>query len=520
VVAGRTVAFGVQAGAAEVVAVTEYSFDGSRTVLGSRAAVVVAVFASFVLGVTAGYLVQTLLGIAGGVVFGVAARDLAADELRARIRGSSLLLVASVLVVAALGLRKAGVMDAVVVAMVPLAVGTTTLGALVDPVEGGGAVFAALGRTFLATVVGTLLAAALYADVFLGTVTFAWDALNDGLAGSSFFGFVVLQVELLVVGILATKAGAAAADLEPGRSADDLDTVGLFDVPRVVWALLIVQVLVLTFPGGAALFEYVLGLAGVVGFYVGVVLSSIYLHGALVVLACVLAVLPFVVLARSMAVSFVGSRPPRSLAFATGGVGFSAVVILLTSVPGVSELVTYVAGSDSVAGAFFSAYGVGPSVLAMVTGVLVVIGFCLFMYATVLSLSFVPSEASAFAFGGVALFVGACAGAFADVPAPAVFIAMAGALLTWDFGEFSTRLGAELGRFATTKPVEAVHGVGSLAVGVLAVVMAALATHFFVPVMTEVSKARALTGLGLSTIAILAFAYLATTATVEDVEEN
>ena len=86
---------------------------------------------------------------------------------------------------------------------------------------------------------------------------------------------------------------------------------------------------------------------------------------------------------------------------------------------------------------------------------------------------------------------------------------MAGAIAVWDLGEYSTTLGAELGATASTRAVEAVHGLGTLAVGSVAVVVAALATHFFVPALVSIPEGRAYTALGLVTVAILAFASLA-----------
>jgi hypothetical protein len=56
----------------------------------------------------------------------------------------------------------------------------------------------------------------------------------------------------------------------------------------------------------------------------------------------------------------------------------------------------------------------------------------------------------------------------------------------------------------------------TVAVGAVAVVVASLATHFFVPVMTAVPRDRALTALGLLAIALVAFAYLANTGAEDD----
>jgi len=492
-----------------------YSFDGSRTALGARTAVGVAVVAAALLGVSAGYALQTALGIVGGVAFGVAARDVSEDGLRERVRGSTLLVLASVFVVLAFALQKRTVSDALLVAAIPAAVGVTTVSALVDPDEVVGAVFSALLRSFVATFLGTLLAAALYADVFLTAIVGSWTVFTFLLELAPMVGFVALQFELLLVGVLATQAGRAAASLDPKRSASTVDAMGVRDVPTSVWLLLAVQLLLVAFPGGAALFNLLLALAGPVGALAAAVLSSVYLHGALLVLAAVLATLPIAAVVRRSVVKVIGNRPPKSLAYATGGVALSTVVVVVTSIPGFTALVRWLAREDAYVVDVANAYGIGPAVLASVTGVLVVVGVCMFFYVSAFGLPFVPEHASGFVFGAAALFVAAAAGAFAGAHAAAVFVAMAASLAVWDVGEYSVTLGAELGQAASTRTVEAVHVLSTLAVGVLAVVVAALATHFFVPLMTGVAERRALTALGLLSVALVAFAYLANTGTTD-----
>jgi hypothetical protein len=487
--------------------VEPYSFDDSRTTLAARTAVVVAAFAALLLGVTSGYPVQTVLGVAGGLAFGVAARDVAADSLRERVRGSALLMVASVLVVVALALQKADVVDAVLVGSVPAAVGATTLAAVVDPDEAVKPVFGALARSFVATLLGTFLASALYADVFVGTATASWGVYSRFLSELPMFGFVALQIGLVVLALVATRAARAAATFDPARSTASVSTVGLRDVPRIVWVLLAVQLFAVGFPGGSGLYSLLLAAAGPVGAIVGAVLSSVYLHAALWGLVGVLAVVPLGALARAGVVRVVGSRAPKTFAFATGGVGLSALVIVITSIPGVAGFVAWFSGGNEGVTRTVDAYGLGPATLAAVTGVLLVMGVVLFLYVAAFELPFVPRHASGFVFGALGLFVAAVSGAFAGAPAPAVFVAMAAAIAVWDVGEFAVTLGAELGQAANTRTVEAVHGLATLCVGALAVVVAALATHFFVPVMTGVPEQRALTALGLLCVALVGFAY-------------
>jgi hypothetical protein len=182
-----------------------YAFDGSRTAFGSKTAVVVAAVAASVLGVSAGYLVQTLLAVVGGVTFGIAARDVSEDGLRARVRGSSLLVLASVFVVAALALEKANVVDAVLVGAIVATMSVTMLAALVDPDEAIKPVFAALARSFVATLLGTMLAGALYANLFTAIAVGSWSLFAAALAATPMAGFVALQVEFLLVGLLAGR---------------------------------------------------------------------------------------------------------------------------------------------------------------------------------------------------------------------------------------------------------------------------------------------------------------------------
>jgi hypothetical protein len=500
-----------------VAAVTDaYAFDGSRTAFGSKTAVVVAAVAVSVLGVSAGYLVQTLLAVVGGVTFGVAARDVSEDGLRARVRGSSLLVLASVFVVAAVALEKANVVDAVLVGAIVATMSVTMLAALVDPDEAIRPVFAALARSFVATLLGTMLAGALYANLFSAIAVGSWSLFAAALATTPMAGFVALQVEFLLVGLLAGRAARAAETLDPSRTERDSEVVGVMDVPRVVWVLLGVQVLLVTFPGGSWPFEFLLSLTGPAGGVVSLVLSSVYLHGAVLLLVAVLAVLPVVAFVRRSAVAAFGNRAPKTLAFASGGVGLTALVVLATSIPGFDRFVTWVAGPDSTVTSVVDVYGVGPAVLGGVSGVLLVLGVGLFFYMAAFGLPFVPEHASGFVFAAALLFVAAVAGAFGGAPAPAVFLAMAATLAVWDAGEYAVTFGSELGQDASTRSVEAVHVLATLAVGALAVGVASLATHFFVPVMTAVPRDRALTALGLLAIALVAFAYLANTGAEDD----
>lgn len=486
-----------------------YAFDGSRTAFGAKVAVVVAAVAASVLGVSAGYAVQTLLAVVGGATFGFAARDVSEDGLRDRVRGSSLLVLAAVFVVAAVALEKANAVDAVLVGAVVATMSVTTLAALVDPDEALKPVFAALARSFVATIIGALLAAALYANVFTAVVVGSWTLFTAALAVTPMTGFVALQLEFLLVGLLAGRAARAAESLDPSRTAGSTDVVGVFDVPKAVWVLLGVQVLLVAFPGGAWPFEFLLSLTGPAGAVVALVLSSVYLHGAVLLLLVVLAVLPMVAFARRSAVSVFGNRAPKTLAFASGGVGLTAIVILVTSVPGFEWFVTWLAGPESTVTSVVDVYGVGPAVLGGVSGVLLVLGIGLFFYMAAFGLPFVPEHASGFVFAAALLFVAAVAGAFSGAPAPAVFLAMAATLAVWDAGEYAVTVGSELGQAASTRSVAAVHVFATLAVGAIAVVVASFATHFFVPAMTAVPEDRALTALGLLAVALVAFAYLA-----------
>jgi hypothetical protein len=490
-----------------------YAFDGSRAAFGSKVAVVVAAVAVTVLGVSAGYALQTLLAVVGGVTFGFSARDVSEDGLRDRVRGSSLLVLASVFVVAALTLEKANAVDAVLVGAMVATMSVTMLAALVDPDEAVRSVFAALARSFVATLLGTLLAAALYANVFTATIVGSWTLFTMTLAVTPMVGFVALQVEFLLVGLLAGRAARAADRLDPGGWGGDDEVVRVVDVPLVVWGLLGVQVLMIVLPGGAWPFEFLLSLTGPAGGILALVLSSVYLHGAVLVLVAVLALLPVVAFVRRSAVGVFGNRAPKTLAFASGGVSLTVLVVLVTSIPGFDSFVTWVAGRESTVASVVDVYGVGPAILGGVSGVLLVFGIGLFFYMAAFGLPFVPEHASGFVFAGAMLFVAAVAGAFGGVPAPAVFLAMAASLAVWDVGEYAVTFGMELGQGASARSVEAVHAFATLAVGAIAVVIAALATHFFVPLMTAVPRDRALTALGLFAVALVAFAYLADTAT-------
>lgn len=491
---------------------TPYAFDDSRTELGSQLAAGIAVVAAFVLGVSAGYPVQTTLGVVGGVLFGFASGDLGEDALRRRVRGSILLVTASVFVVTALFLKKNGLFDAVLIGMVPLAVGATTLGSVTTFDETATKVLSALLRSFVVLVAGTLLGSAIYGRLFTEGLPVLWHVFGTGVTGSPFFGFVALQIEFLLIGLLAGKAGRAAADLDPARTVGDEAPPGVRDVPLGVWVLIAFQLLVLALPGGAALFGALLGLTGPVGSIVSTAFTSIYLHAALLLVVAVLAILPVVSLLRTAVIKMVGNRPPKSFAYATGGVTFVVTIIALTSLPPVVTVVKWLARGNELASNAFTAYGVGPTFLGAVTGVLAVTAVLLFFVIAVTGFSVVPDRAAGFVFGSIGLFVAACAGAFTNAPAPAVFLAMAGAIVTWDLGDYATTLGREIGSTAPSRSVLVVHSLGSLATAAVAVVVASLATHFLVPLMIGIDQQRAITALGLLMVALVTFAYLADSA--------
>lgn len=489
-----------------------YTFDDSRSQFGSRAAIAVAVFAAVVLGVGAGYPSQTALGILGGLLFGISAPKIESEQLRDRVRGSVMLLGAAVLVVVAVVAPKATPGAAILVSMLPAAVGATTLAGTTTIEDAGFPVLSALGRTFLVTLAGTILAGALYANVFSSLAGAAWGAYGLGVRNIPLFGFVALQFELLAIGLLVGKAGRAAAELNAREQAGSESPMGVRDVPLGLWALLAVQVLVLSLPGGAALFEAVILIPGLIGLVLEAVLTSIVLHAALLGLAGLLALLPGVQIARNLTVRVVGNRPPKSFAYAAGGFAFVCTVIVLTSIPGVVSLVRWLAQGSDVAISSFDTYGVAPAVLGSLTGVLALTAIFLFVFLAITGLSVVPDTAPWFALAGVTLFVASCAAALTNAPAPAVFVGMASAFLVWDFGEYGTIIGAELGRTATSRSPEVSHALASLGVAGLAVAVASVATHFLVPLMAGLSSERASTALGLLAISIVAFAYLAYTA--------
>lgn len=483
-----------------------YSFDDSRSAPSSRAAVVAAVVAAGVLGVSAGYALQTTLAVLGGLLFGRAAGAMAADDLASRVRGSGLLLGASVFVVVALVLEKDSIAGALLVGMVALAVGLTALASRTTLEAAGLPLLHAVLRSFVVLLLGTLLAAALYAQVVGSIALGLWSAYAANVTAIPFAGLLALQVELLAVGLLATKAGRAASDLDPARVSEPSFQVDVRDVPVAVWVLLAVQFVVLALPGGAATFASLLGVTAPVGAVIAGGLTSPLLHGAFVALACLLTVLPIANVLREVTVLVVGRRAPKSFAYAVGGVVFVALVVAVTSVGPFVDAVFWLVRGTEPATVVFETYGVGPATLGAVTGALAAAGGLLFVLVSTTALSVVPDRTTGFAFGAIGLFGAATAGAFANAPAPAVFLGLAAAVVVWDLGEYATTVGAELGQAPETRSIEISHATGTLAVAGLSVVVASLATHFLVPVMTGVDESRALTALGLLVIALLAFA--------------
>lgn len=74
--------------------------------------------------------------------------------------------------------------------------------------------------------------------------------------------------------------------------------------------------------------------------------------------------------------------------------------------------------------------------------------------------------------GGLVLFVAVVLGALAAESIDATLLATIGVVLAWDLGHGAIDLGEQLGRESPTAPLEGVHAVASLLVGIISATLA------------------------------------------------
>ncbi|WP_435362023.1 DUF7519 family protein [Haloarchaeobius sp. DFWS5] len=504
---------------------SDYSFDDAPAEFSGRLAVGIAALASVVLGLAIGQASVVLLAVAGGGGIAYGANRLGESTSRDRAIGSVVFIVGSVGLIVALGAWKPSVAVAAVVGCAGLAVAVAgteaTTGIDESTVRSMGGT---LSRSIVVLLGATVVTAAIHAGVFTAFATNAAKWAGFAVTASALAGFVSLQLELTALAVLAYKAGTALdtwfPDRQPGSQSNGLTNVGVDPktVPAPVWVVLVLEAVAASIPGMAQLFDSMLAQTSTLGSVVGSLLTSWVPHAALGVAILVLSSVVFLRFCQQLFVRWVGAKPPETMAYGTGGAVVSLVVAVVTAIPPVVAYIEGLFGAESAFTASFATYGMGATFLGVTAGALIATLIVVPLVMFLLSMQFVPEETGGFAIGAMLLFVGGIAGALANAMPVAVFVAMAGAFLTWDLGLNATLVGREVGQVAETRRGEVVHAAGAVGVGLAAVVLSVLAIRFVVPGVDgfDLPQWRALSALALMLVSLVAFSRLATTDAPED----
>lgn len=329
----------------------------------------------------------------------------------------------------------------------------------------------------------------------------------------------VLSLEALVIAFIVVMP-IAQDTLEDrlGSSIDESDTqitVGGGDLGDLFrsfqstmldfWWVFALQIGVFIF--ASRLVDQVLDALPGVGDVLLVVLSSGVLHflvGALVLIAGLTIVGGQI---HKLLLSWASFDPPRDLASSMGGLVF----VLLSAVVGVivpmnRQLLLFPAVYEPTARFY------GP-----VTVVLVSVGILLFflplmlkVLALVGSLSrLADSRSSGFLMASLLALIGTVMAGIHGVPAFVVFGCVAATIIVWDLGENASFLGSQLGAEPNTREAELVHGLSSIAVGVVGILLATGVGYFLGPVSVPTGSEQAVAGIALALLAALSFALAA-----------
>ncbi len=501
-----------------MVVVSDYEFDDSPARFSGRLAIGVAAFTSLVLGVLVGQPFSLLLGLAGAASVAYGAKKLDAGQSRPRAEGSVAFVAGAVAIVIALLMFKQSLAVAVVVGASIVAVTLVAIEAVVgiddETIETMGGT---LSRSILVLIVATIVAAAVHARFFSTLAVVLVVALESIVTANPLVSFVTLQLEAVLLAVLLSKAVTILDDWLPDQRYDPrasgIDQFGVDPrtVPWGVWVILGIEVFAAATPTGRALFDTALSLTYTFGALVRGFLLSWVPHAVLGVGILVLSSVVALHLAQLLFVGMVGRKPPKTLAYATGGVVSSVVIGLLTAIPPVVTLVAGAVGPETPYAAAFGTYGMGATFLGIVTGALIVMLVVIPVAMFVLSFDYLPEDSSGFALGAVLLFAATVASGLSNALPIAVFVGMAGTLLTWDLGLNATLVGHEVGQVAETRRGEVVHAAGAITVGIAAIVLSLLAIQFAVPGTTsiDIPRWRAIAALTLLLVSLVAFSRLA-----------
>lgn len=502
---------------------TPYEFDDDPARFSTRLSLAVAAVAVLLLGLGTGpgllgVAPATLLGLLGAwaLVRGAVAID--AGGRRDRAVGSVWFVLGTLAAAAGVAAYKPTVAAAAVTAFGTLAVAVLGLSLTVGIDDGlvrslGGS----LSRSLVVLVAAASVTAGVHVHLF-GAAAVGTVAVYAAVVGSSaLVGFVALQLEVLALAVLADRATRVLDGWLPDRRFDRRESalrelgVRAGDVPRGVQALLVLEVLAASTGTGRLLFARLLAGAGPFGTVVRLFLRSWLPHALLAVGIVAFGSVVALRLCQRVVVRWVGREPPRTVAYAAGGVVVGVGVGVLTALPPVVWLVGRAVPDGSVLDVAFATYGMGTTLLGLATGalcaLLVALPVCHFLIWNGADLE----HGRGLTLGAALLLAAAFAAGFGDAPAVVAFLGVAATLATWDLAVNATLVGREVGRAAESRRGEVVHAAGVLAVGVVAVLVTLVGVEFIgaAALTLDVPRWRAVGALTLLLVALVCFAALA-----------
>lgn len=473
---------------------------------------------TLVFGVFLGRPLTTVVGLTGAVGVARTATTLAssrAETARIDRAGASIVFVLGILllVVPWLWLPPA---DAFVVTS--LVVATAFVGlAGADAVAGPetGPLFSVCWRSrdvfAVAAVVFGVVQSGLLVTILSSSVTLASRQLR-----TSFVGAVVsLEVLVYLVLLLLPKAQRALEERVGTTGAERIATitVGGRSVESTLghvrsWvhdnvAVVALQLVILLIRG--AFVERLLLAADPIGPLLRALLASGVVHLPLLLVAILSGLVLVGAFVHSLLVENTNVDPPAMAADSVGALVVATVVGAISlALPAHLTGLVFVGSPAEMATVY------GPA--AILLGTLAVVALAVPIAITLLSMlatatGLASSRTSGFLVGAGLVLFAAVVGAEQELPAILIFVAVAVAILTWDLGEQARYLGVMIGNSGVSDDVETLHATAAIGVGVVGVLIAAVAGYLLGPVTTTASQA--FFGLALAVVAaVLAMATL------------
>lgn len=361
-----------------------------------------------------------------------------------------------------------------------------------------------------ALLVGIVIAVLLNLNAQFGVATAFFGALLAAAVATPLGAFVTLQLAVLGVLGLLSRAVPVLTDWVPETGSDGplatLDDVAVSPraLPRAVWGVVGLEVLVALSPVGRSLFALLLDSVPVVGPLLELALGW-PLHVLVGLVGAALSAVLLADAAQVWVVDWLGDDPARTLALQAGGLVAVAATLVGTAVASALGVTPLSVGTAGVAPL------VGPAgvVLGGAVSLLLLVGIALQIPSVLSAYGLLPSSTAGFAAGSALLFVTTLAAAEMGLATPLVVLGVAGAILVWDTGAHARNIGDHLGRAADSTDSQFVHVTGSALVLAGGVGLALAARYLLVPVLAPpadpTAAGRSAVALGLVVVAVLAF---------------